>query len=130
MASSQAGVGWFTTSFKLDVPRGHDVPLFVTFSNTTSPAPAYRAQLYVNGYQFGKYANIMGPQTSFPVPEGILDYHGEKWVASACGPSRRAELRWSGAGVHAGVQEARRGILSAAFHRRLVWPDDSHDELR
>jgi hypothetical protein len=37
--------------------------------------------LFVNGYQFGKYINHIGPQTSFPVPEGILNYHGENWVA-------------------------------------------------
>lgn len=35
----------------------------------------------MNGYQFGKYVNHIGPQTSFPVPEGILNYHGENWVA-------------------------------------------------
>jgi hypothetical protein len=31
----------------------------------------YRAQLWVNGYQFGKYANNIGPQSSFPVPQGM-----------------------------------------------------------
>lgn len=29
----------------------------------------YRTQLYVNGWQFGKYANAIGPQTRFPVRE-------------------------------------------------------------
>jgi beta-galactosidase len=37
--------------------------------------------LYVNGYQYGKYVNNIGPQTSFPVPEGILNYHGTNWLA-------------------------------------------------
>lgn len=41
---------------------------------------AYRAQLFVNGYQYGKYVNHIGPQTSFPVPEGILNYRGTNWI--------------------------------------------------
>lgn len=31
----------------------------------------YRAQLWVNGYQFGKYINNIGPQFSFP---GMLPF--------------------------------------------------------
>lgn len=76
-----AGVGFFTTNFTLNIPNGYDVPLAFTFENTTVPTPAYRAQLYVNGYQFGKFISGMGPQVEFPVPEGILNYHGENWVA-------------------------------------------------
>jgi beta-galactosidase len=58
--------------------------------------PNYRCQLFVNGYPFGKYGNYftllyflclkiiinpsivsnLGPQTRFPVPEGILNYNG------------------------------------------------------
>lgn len=54
-----AGVGFFTTSFDLDVPAGWDVPMAFVFANTTSAegGPAdFRAQLFVNGYQFGKYS--------------------------------------------------------------------------
>ena len=76
-----AGVGFFTAKFTLDIPSGYDVPLAFNFANTSVPAPAYRAQLYVNGYQFGKYINNIGPQVEFPVPEGILNYRGENWVA-------------------------------------------------
>jgi hypothetical protein len=62
--------------------RLQDIPLSFTFSNVTEATPTpYRALLFVNGYQFGKYLNHVGPQTSFPVPVGILDYHGENWVA-------------------------------------------------
>jgi len=35
----------------------------------------------VNGYQYGKYISNIGPQTSFPVPEGILNHRGTNWVA-------------------------------------------------
>ncbi|KAG8744231.1 hypothetical protein FRC10_010593 [Ceratobasidium sp. 414] len=42
----QAGVGWFRTSFKLDMPGGYDVPLSFEFEDEVAP---YRALLFVNG---------------------------------------------------------------------------------
>jgi hypothetical protein len=77
---SKAGVGFYTTSFDLDMPAGFDIPMSFVFTNTTTVSN-YRSQLYVNGYQFGKYVNNIGPQTSFPVPEGILNYHGTNYIA-------------------------------------------------
>ncbi|OKL56020.1 putative beta-galactosidase A [Talaromyces atroroseus] len=76
---SQAGVGFYSASFKLDLPEGYDIPLYFVFGNTGNSS--YRVQLYVNGYQFGKYVPQLGPQTEFPVPQGILNYQGENWVA-------------------------------------------------
>ncbi|KKY27463.1 putative beta-galactosidase e [Phaeomoniella chlamydospora] len=83
-----AGIGFYSTSFDLDIPAGYDVPLSFNFTNTTSSnttdtnkAPAYRIQLYVNGYQFGKYVNNIGPQTSYPVPQGILNHNGKNYIA-------------------------------------------------
>ncbi|KAF7187452.1 putative beta-galactosidase A [Pseudocercospora fuligena] len=83
-----AGVAFYATTFDLNMPEGYDIPLSFSFSNsstTTSEngtlATAYRAQLYVNGYQFGKYVHNIGPQDSFPVPEGIFNYHGSNYVA-------------------------------------------------
>ncbi|KAG8163946.1 hypothetical protein KVR01_005864 [Diaporthe batatas] len=79
-----AGVGFFATSFDLDIPAGWDVPMAFVFANTTSAegGPAdFRVQLFVNGYQFGKYINNLGPQTSFPVPQGILNYSGTNYVS-------------------------------------------------
>ncbi|CEL09587.1 hypothetical protein ASPCAL12722 [Aspergillus calidoustus] len=75
------GIGFYTASFDLDIPRGWDVPISFNIGNNTTPAPAYRVQLYVNGWQYGKYINNIGPQTSFPVPEGILNYRGNNWIA-------------------------------------------------
>jgi len=77
----EAGVGFFTTTMNLDLPMGYDVPLSFVFTNNTERVENYRAQLYVNGYQFGKYVNNIGPQTSFPVPEGVLNYHGTNYLA-------------------------------------------------
>lgn len=77
---SSAGIGFYSASFDLHIPKGLDVPLYITFSNTTSQIP-YRAQLYINGYKFGTYVSHIGPQTSFPVPQGVLDYDGTNWIA-------------------------------------------------
>ncbi len=81
------GVQFFVTTFNLNLPTPeYAVPLGFEFTNQTSAADAsrpshFRAVLYVNGYQYGKYVNNIGPQTVYPVPEGILDYHGENTLA-------------------------------------------------
>lgn len=86
---STPGIGFFATQFSLNFPSSdYDIPLSFTFSNTTSSnsssagssVPSYRVQLYVNGWQYGKYVNNVGPQTKFPVPQGILDYGGTNYV--------------------------------------------------
>ena len=81
------GIGFFATELDLSLPKGYDIPLSFTFSNTSastnssgSSAPAYRVQLYVNGWQYGKFVSNVGPQTKFPVPEGILNYHGTNYL--------------------------------------------------
>ncbi|KAF7330740.1 Beta-galactosidase [Mycena venus] len=87
---AHAGVAFYRTSFDLNIPAGVDYPLALVFTNSTAN-PHFRAQLYVNGWQFGKYVNNIGPQTSFPVPQGILNYNGVNtlgislWAADAGG---------------------------------------------
>ncbi|KAH8201454.1 hypothetical protein TruAng_004378 [Truncatella angustata] len=81
---NSAGVGFFSTSFDLDIPVGWDIPLSFVFGNSTGDGgnpDDLRVQLYVNGWQFGKYINHLGPQTVFPVPEGVLNYGGKNYVA-------------------------------------------------
>ena len=83
---NEPGILFYSTSFTLDLPKGQwDIPLRFVFANDTgsSTQQPYRAWLYVNGFQFGRYLNHIGPQTEFPVPEGILDYGGENWVGLA-----------------------------------------------
>ncbi|KAI0020857.1 glycoside hydrolase family 35 protein [Xylariomycetidae sp. FL0641] len=77
------GVAFYSAAFNLSLPSAEwDVPLAFSFKNDSAAAGgAYRAQLWVNGWQFGKLSSSIGPQTEFPVPEGILDYGGENWVA-------------------------------------------------
>lgn len=87
---TSAGIGFFATEFDLNLPKGWDLPMSFTFTNGTSSSnstgagssvSAYRVQLYVNGWQYGKYVNNVGPQTNFPVPEGILNYRGTNYFA-------------------------------------------------
>ncbi|KAG9316763.1 glycoside hydrolase family 35 protein [Chiua virens] len=77
---SEAGVRFYRTTFTLDVPAGVDYPMALVVSNNTVN-PYFRSQFYVNGYQFGKYVNSIGPQVSFPVPQGILNYKGSNTLA-------------------------------------------------
>lgn len=46
LPENQAGVGWFRTTFSLDIPVGYDVPLSFEFETENAP---YRALLFVNG---------------------------------------------------------------------------------
>ncbi|KAH7915479.1 glycoside hydrolase family 35 protein, partial [Hygrophoropsis aurantiaca] len=80
LPDSSAGVGFFVTTFDLNIPEGYDVPISFLFDNTSQP---YRAQLYVNGWMMGKRVSNLGPQYQFPVQQGILDYSGTNTVAVA-----------------------------------------------
>ncbi|KAI3336761.1 glycoside hydrolase family 35 protein [Xylariaceae sp. AK1471] len=75
-----AGVAFYAAAFDLDIPSGYDVPLSFVFANSTGAGSNFRAQLFVNGWQFGKYINNLGPQTSYPVPEGVLNYAGKNYL--------------------------------------------------
>ncbi|KAH7022014.1 family 35 glycosyl hydrolase [Ilyonectria destructans] len=84
-----AGVRVFRTVAPLDVPKGIDVSisfrLTATSDDTFTPSkPEYtnrlRALLFVNGYQYGRFSPYIGHQIDFPVPPGILDYHGDNSI--------------------------------------------------
>jgi hypothetical protein len=94
-----AGVGFFVTTFPLNIPSGFEVMLSFTFDKSNQP---YRAFLFVNGWMMGKRVANLGyvvstnlstrtrtlltrthvsrPQFKFPVHQGILDYNGTKYV--------------------------------------------------
>ncbi|BCS19877.1 glycoside hydrolase family 35 protein [Aspergillus puulaauensis] len=75
------GIWFYTSKFTLDLPSEKwDIPLHFTFKNQTESLGNYRSLLYINGWQFGRYLSNIGPQSTFPVPEGILDYNGENWI--------------------------------------------------
>ncbi|KFA69908.1 hypothetical protein S40285_07457 [Stachybotrys chlorohalonatus IBT 40285] len=76
---SEPGITFYTASFDLDLPRGYDIPLAIRFDRDVS-AGAFRVQLFVNGYQYGKFIPHIGPQARFPIPEGILNHHGQNTI--------------------------------------------------
>jgi Beta-galactosidase jelly roll domain/Beta-galactosidase, domain 3 len=83
----KAGIAFYSTSFDLDIPRGFDIPISILIGKknepliNTSKRQPYRLQIWVNGWQYGKYINNIGPQVKFPVPEGIWNYKGKNWLS-------------------------------------------------
>ncbi|KAK0564485.1 hypothetical protein OC844_001686 [Tilletia horrida] len=87
------GIGFFRTELALDVPERETSDISLAFvlppiikrgsRSEEARRPTYRALLYVNGWQFGKYVPALGPQHVFPVPQGILDYAGTNSVGLA-----------------------------------------------
>jgi len=90
---STAGIVLYHTTVNLKLPLGYDIPLSFNFGSTVMNGTIanYQAQLYINGWHFGKYINNIGPQHQFPVPQGILNYDGpnsivvEIWARQANG---------------------------------------------
>ncbi|KAJ3902306.1 glycoside hydrolase family 35 protein [Lentinula edodes] len=68
---SQAGINFYRTSFELNIPDGFDVPVRLSFTPSAITSN-FRVQIYLNGWQIGKYINNIGPQTVFVLPAGIL----------------------------------------------------------
>ncbi|TDL19485.1 glycoside hydrolase family 35 protein [Rickenella mellea] len=84
-----AGIRAYRTTFNLNIPATADVPISVHFTRT--PSSNYRSVLYVNGWQFGRFVSNLGPQTVYPIPEGILNHRGSNtlvvtiWSLDAAG---------------------------------------------
>ncbi|KAK7044841.1 glycoside hydrolase family 35 protein [Favolaschia claudopus] len=76
-----AGVGFFVTTFELEIPSGVDA--FISFTFEEELGQDYRIYLFVNGWMMGKRVANLGPQAKFPVHQGILNYQGTNTVAVA-----------------------------------------------
>jgi beta-galactosidase GanA len=75
------GTAWYRTTFDLDTPADADASLGL---NIDDPATkAYRALIFVNGWNLGQYINNVGPQHTFVLPNGILRQHGRNTLAIA-----------------------------------------------
>ncbi|KAL8286247.1 hypothetical protein RQP46_004735 [Phenoliferia psychrophenolica] len=105
-----AGIGFFTTTLALNISAGLDVPLSIVYDGlhtAGSNSTAFRSLLFVNGWQFGRFVSNLGPQTIFPIPEGILDHRGNNtigvllWALGSEGASIKGLSITSG-GVYAG----------------------------
>jgi len=76
-----AGIGWYRTTFDLDIPEHTDAPLGLMISD--DPSHHYRALIFLNGWMTGIYANELGPQHLFSLPTGILKPDGKNTLALA-----------------------------------------------
>jgi beta-galactosidase len=78
-----ATVKFFRTTVPLKFPSNTDVSVSFVLSTPAGKTTAYRAQIFVNGYQYGRYNPYIGNQVVYPVPAGILNYNGENTVVVA-----------------------------------------------
>ena len=80
-STDKPGVDWYRTSFRLDLPADQDVPIALRIHDI---APHhYRAVVFINGWQIGRYISDVGPQTEFELPSGLLNQRGENTIAIA-----------------------------------------------
>ncbi|MGW4897809.1 beta-galactosidase [Kitasatospora sp. NPDC004240] len=79
--TTNPGITWYRTTVDLHLPKGQDTSLGLRITDDRSRH--YRALVFVNGWQFGRYINDLGPQTRFPIPGGILDGDGTNTIAIA-----------------------------------------------
>lgn len=80
-ATNTPGVDWYRTSVRLDLPTDQDVPIALRIHDAVPRH--YRALIFVNGWQVGRYISDVGPQTDFELPPGILHTHGDNTIAIA-----------------------------------------------
>lgn len=78
-ATDKPGVDWYRTTFNLDVPADQDVPIAVRIHDVVPHH--YRAIIFINGWQIGRYISDVGPQTDFELPAGLLNPHGKNTIA-------------------------------------------------
>uniref|UniRef100_A0A0B7JJ03 Beta-galactosidase n=1 Tax=Bionectria ochroleuca TaxID=29856 RepID=A0A0B7JJ03_BIOOC len=93
------GITFYTASFDLDLPRGYDIPLSFKFGTGVAEGK-FRLQLFVNGYQFGKFVPHIGPQARYPVPEGILNHRGTNTLAITLWAMEEGGAKLEGMGWH------------------------------
>jgi len=78
---SEAGAKFYRTVAKLDLPRDVDISLGFVLG---SPAGTkVRAQLYVNGYMFGKFVPWIGNQVVFPGMFSVKDFEESVLIFSS-----------------------------------------------
>ncbi|KAG6818993.1 hypothetical protein H0H93_016554, partial [Arthromyces matolae] len=97
-----ATIGFFRATSQISLPSGYDASFELIL---TAPAGSVlRAQLYVNGYQYGKFVPHIGNQIAFPIPPGILNVRGDNVVGlniwSQTSSGAKVDLEWNVLGVY------------------------------
>jgi hypothetical protein len=76
---NSSGIKWYLTTFELNIDSDLDVPIGLELS--APPGAVASVQIYLNGYQYGKYIPHIGPQTRFPFPPGVINNQGNNTLA-------------------------------------------------
>jgi beta-galactosidase GanA len=81
LKNTNPGITWYRTTSTLDMPAGQDVSLGL---NIASPSNRdTRELIYVNGWLLGRDIADLGPEHTFPIPDGILNPDGANTIAIA-----------------------------------------------
>jgi beta-galactosidase GanA len=80
-ADPRPGIAWYRTTVNPHLPAGQDTSVGLRIDD--DPGRHYRAEIFVNGWQMGRYINYLGPQHSFPIPTGILRPDRDNTIAIA-----------------------------------------------
>jgi len=80
-ADAIPGVAWYRTDVTLAVPKDQDASIGIQIKDP--PGRHYRAILFVNGWHMGNYVADIGPQHSFPIPNGVLHPQGSNSIVIA-----------------------------------------------
>jgi hypothetical protein len=72
------GIYFYRTIIPLNVPANVDASFAFVLNAPTSKH--IRVQLFVNGYQYGRFNPYVGNEKKFPVPPGILNYAGDNVI--------------------------------------------------
>ncbi|HEX8917171.1 MAG TPA: beta-galactosidase, partial [Chloroflexota bacterium] len=73
-----AAIGWYRTSFSVNLPRNESDPLGLAI-----PAVSSKATIWLNGWLVGRYWQQLGPQHVFYLPQGLLNPNGTNELAIA-----------------------------------------------
>jgi beta-galactosidase GanA len=76
-----AGVGWYRTTFELDLPAEQDVAVALRFDRI--PDSSARTLIFLNGWNVGQFGDGVGPQRDFALPTGLLRADGRNTLALA-----------------------------------------------
>ncbi|KAF2258955.1 putative beta-galactosidase B [Lojkania enalia] len=73
-----AGLRFYRTVVPLNIPEHSDIAL--AFILNAPASKKIRVQLFVNGYQYGRFNPWVGNEIRFPVPPGVLKYTGDNTI--------------------------------------------------
>lgn len=121
-----ATVRFYRTKVPLAIPSGHDISVEFLLSTPGGNATT-RVLLYVNGYQYGRFAPYVNSAYRFPVQPGILNFNGDNtigllvWAQSPEGA--RVDVGWN-------ITEVRETSFNTMFDSGYIQPPWNETRLQ